>query len=103
MLRFMLAGVLASGVMLGAAGPTFAQDGAPPLTFNQPVVPSEFMMGGPAQPAYGTPELAPPSSQQTAGAQFMRSGMPGETAYIPGNQFIIGRRGGCALWDWASC
>ena len=43
------------------------------------------------------------ANQQTAGAQFMRSGMPGETAYIPGNQFIIGRRSGCALWNWASC
>ena len=103
MWRFVLAGLLASGVLLGAAGPTFAQDGAPPLTFNQPYVPPEFMMGGPTQPAYGTPELAPPTSQQTAGAQFMRSGMPGETAYIPGNQFIIGRRSGCAPWDWASC
>lgn len=103
MLRFVLAGLLASGVLLGAVAPTFAQEGAPPLTFNQPVVPSEFLMGGPARPAYGTRELAPSSSQQTAGAQFVRSGMPGETAYIPGNQFIIGRRGGCALWDWASC
>jgi hypothetical protein len=103
MFRFVLAGILASGVLLGVASPTFAQDGSPPLTFNQPYVPREFMMGGPAQPAYGTPEIAPQSSQQTAGAQWMRSGMPGETAYIPGNQFIIGRRSGCALWDWASC
>ena len=28
MLRFLIAGVLASGVLLGAAGPTFAQDGS---------------------------------------------------------------------------
>jgi hypothetical protein len=103
MFRFVLAGILASGVMLGVASPTFAQDGSPPLTFNQPYVPREFMMGGPAPAAYGNPEVAPQSSQQTAGAQWMRSGMPGETAYIPGNQFIIGRRSGCALWDWASC
>jgi hypothetical protein len=103
MFRFVLAGILASGVLLGATSPTFAQNGSPPLTFNQPVVPSEFLMGAPALAAYGTPELAPATSQQTAGAQWMRSGMPGETAYIPGNQYIIGRRGGCALWDWASC
>src|SRR5919199_1648083 len=103
MLPLLLAGILASGVILSAAGSAFAQDGVPPMTFNQPYVPPEFMMGGPAQPTYGRPELAPPSSGQTAGAQWMRSGMPGETAYIPGNQYIIGRRSGCALWDWASC
>ncbi|HEY7063049.1 MAG TPA: hypothetical protein VII06_16340 [Chloroflexota bacterium] len=106
MWRFVLAGVLASGVALGSVAPTFAQDGLPPTTFNQAYVPPEFMMGGPAQPAYGTPEVAPQSSGQTAGAEWMRAGMPGETGYIPGNQFVSGGRGGrsgCAVWDWNAC
>ncbi len=105
MLRALLAGIFASGVLLSAAGPAFAQDGAPPLTFNQPQVPPEFMRGGPAQPAYGQPPLPPPDSQQTGGAEWLRSGMPGETAFIPNNQWVSSGPGpaGCGIWEWNVC
>jgi hypothetical protein len=105
-----------TAAVLGGVQPAAAFD------FQDPVVPSQFLMSAPvaAAPspsggmrllAQGEPaasRVAPgpaaddPPESGSAGAIWPHDGAPGLLRIIPGSQWSDDR-GGCAIWDWASC
>lgn len=120
MLRVLSAAVLCSALTLGSASAAGAVD------YPDPVVPPEFLLGGPPAPAppdnggarllsqgmraapAGVPlptasrDDADPPEAGSAGASWPREGAPGALHFVVNSQWTDGG-GGCALRDWTSC
>jgi hypothetical protein len=117
-LRALLAGVLCGGLALGSAGSAAALD------YQEPVVPPEFLLGGPpplapadgggarlltqaagglpaAIAGAGVPAATEPPEAGSAGVSWTRDGAPGTSQFVPRSQWSDG--GGCAVWNWSSC
>src|SRR5215216_500419 len=102
MLRFLLAGLLVSGAVLGSVGPAWALD------YEEPVVPPQFLLGSPAVEA--------PVSLASLRLLVLRSETPELIQEVPGGVAEAGAVvryptdscrgssgdgiGGRALWNW---
>jgi hypothetical protein len=99
MIRVWLPGILLAGLALGSVGPAAALD------YDEPVVPSQFLISPPApagQPDAGSLRTLTLREQPRAGqAPTTEASPPSRPQGVGRNQWSAD--GGCALWSWNSC